>query len=1337
MPKHKKSKLKRIRFRDHKYSWSVALIVVVLVAGIGVYYLLSGHAAVSPSYLGGTTNVNDLTAYPATFPSPSPTTIPSSNSHGGRTIMLNQGSSFDQTTINNAGPSALFIFGSGTWNGSRTTVNPLANDMFYGQGSGKTVLNSYVFDDNGSDPNVTIANLKITGFWSDPSNVQSSHNQVAAIESNGGGHGGPSTTGWQILNNDVSGGNSGIVAGDNSLVQNNYVHNNAQNGLGGGGSNSIIRYNAAVDNAGSTSVVSGKTVGAYDSGNKSGFDHADQYYGNYLADSGKGGWPGSGEWCDVYCTNNNYHDNVVVRNAFNGFMMEIAYQVNDPGEGLPIVKCGTPASIGAYPGDFHPEATLPGSTMYGSACGDVVDHNLVGGNGYGQGDWQGDGILISSSQGQFVTNNYVWDSNGTQNSGTDIQVYCQNRVQYRTTCSGNTVTGNHVTKAIGVGGANNTADTISNNVVTAVSALQVPKLCAGPQPEGVNLASGQCGAVLPNPPANVPSISSVTPASGLETAATPITITGTNFSAGASVTINGVAATNVTVVSSTKITATAPTSATAGAASIVVTAGGQSSSSSNGYTYVAPPQTAPTLPTITPSQGSTHGGTVITITGTNFAASTANAPTTVKLGTTLAANVKVLNATTITAVTPDATAAGTTSVTVTTAGQTATDSNAFTYVTPPTPPGPYCPTATNCQAPVLSLKTTTPTKLEAENYDEGGEGSAYHDLDTTNSGGSTYRGTDSVDVKNTPSASNTHDVGFFQQGEWLDYTISVPTAGTYAFSATDANPNDGAQIAVSLGSAAPLATVTVPNNGIASSASNAYTTFTNTAPADITLPAGTTTIRLTAAATAYIGDVDSFSLTYVPPTIALSPPTTLTTTTITNGVDLAWAAPSTTTGLVSYNIYRATTTSTTAATSFPDTPLATVPSGTTSYTDTTTSPSTHYSYEVTAVDTNNNETAPTNVATITTPTPPAQCTTTSKPTTPANFVTLATPTTTTIGLSWSPSTASTGCSLKNYRIYAASDTSLTSPLATVTGSPDGTTPPPTTTTLTSLTPNTRYALKVVAYDTANHASTPSTTLTTQTQALPVIPPNPPTTVTAVVTNTGQVSLNWIAATTSGASITGYQVYRNGSPLGSPQPATTATYTDTAVAASTTYTYQLATVDAAGLLSTKAATTPATVTTPAASTTTIPTDPTTLTAPVKSPNHIQLKWNASTTQRGQVGYHVYVDNVLYPHDTTTTSLTEACLAPGVTYTFSVQAYNTTAVTSHSSHEATLVLQTPASTPGALSGDIDCSGTVNGLDLFQVETNWGKSGILPENGEVDGTAPVNGKDLLPVEVNWGKS
>jgi hypothetical protein len=170
-----------------------------------------------------------------------------------------------------------------------------------------------------------------------------------------------------------------------------------------------------------------------------------------------------------------------------------------------------------------------------------------------------------------------------------------------------------------------------------------------------------------------PTVTAVSPTTGATLGGTAVTISGLNFAAGAAVTIGGVAATSATVVSSTTITAVAGAHA-AGAADVVVTQGDQSSTLAAAFTYVTLPP--PTVSSISPSAGTSAGGTTVTIAGTNFAAGAA-----VTIGGVAATSVTVVSSTSLTAVT-GAHATGAADVVVTVGGQTGTLAKAFTYVTP-------------------------------------------------------------------------------------------------------------------------------------------------------------------------------------------------------------------------------------------------------------------------------------------------------------------------------------------------------------------------------------------------------------------------------------------------------------------------------------------------------------------------------------------------------------------------------------------------------------------------------------------------------------------------------
>ena len=130
-----------------------------------------------------------------------------------------------------------------------------------------------------------------------------------------------------------------------------------------------------------------------------------------------------------------------------------------------------------------------------------------------------------------------------------------------------------------------------------------------------------------------PTVSSVSPNNGPTAGGTGVTITGTNFAAGATVTFGGTAATNVVVVSSTSITATTPAHA-AGAVTVTVTVNGQSGSLSNGFTYNAPvaigfaqvaaatPQSPTAMVTVTYPGAQTAGDLNVVVVGWNDTTST-------------------------------------------------------------------------------------------------------------------------------------------------------------------------------------------------------------------------------------------------------------------------------------------------------------------------------------------------------------------------------------------------------------------------------------------------------------------------------------------------------------------------------------------------------------------------------------------------------------------------------------------------------------------------------------------------------------------------------------------
>jgi hypothetical protein len=86
---------------------------------------------------------------------------------------------------------------------------------------------------------------------------------------------------------------------------------------------------------------------------------------------------------------------------------------------------------------------------------------------------------------------------------------------------------------------------------------------------------------------------------------------------------------------------------------------------------------------------------------------------------------------------------------------------------------------TGCgQAPFHGVPFVLPTLIEAEDFDIGGQGVAYHDTDPGNNGNQ-YRTAEDVDIEMCADVGGGYNVGWMPAGEWLEYTIDVPISGVY------------------------------------------------------------------------------------------------------------------------------------------------------------------------------------------------------------------------------------------------------------------------------------------------------------------------------------------------------------------------------------------------------------------------------------------------------------------------------------------------------------------------------------------------------------------------------
>ena len=113
----------------------------------------------------------------------------------------------------------------------------------------------------------------------------------------------------------------------------------------------------------------------------------------------------------------------------------------------------------------------------------------------------------------------------------------------------------------------------------------------------VTLACSACGGSGTGPSSTAPRVNSISPSSGTTLGGTSVTISGANFATGASVSIGGAAATDVTLVSSSTLTAKTPQHAAA-EADVVVTVAGRNGALARAFTFVAPPMVTNQPPSI-------------------------------------------------------------------------------------------------------------------------------------------------------------------------------------------------------------------------------------------------------------------------------------------------------------------------------------------------------------------------------------------------------------------------------------------------------------------------------------------------------------------------------------------------------------------------------------------------------------------------------------------------------------------------------------------------------------------------------------------------------------------
>lgn len=151
-------------------------------------------------------------------------------------------------------------------------------------------------------------------------------------------------------------------------------------------------------------------------------------------------------------------------------------------------------------------------------------------------------------------------------------------------------------------------------------------------------------------------------------------------------------------------------------------------------------------------------------------------------------------------------------------------------------------TAYNPRSTYGSQPISLPGTLQAEHFDNGGDGVTYHDNDSNNQGDANFRTGDGVDVV---KGNGGMAIGYTNADEWMEYTVDIAKTGYYYYNAVASSGTTGSGFKLSLNTDEGLVDIT-PNISVPQTANNDWGTYrTLTGKTLIPLEQGRYKIRLT------------------------------------------------------------------------------------------------------------------------------------------------------------------------------------------------------------------------------------------------------------------------------------------------------------------------------------------------------------------------------------------------------------------------------------------------------------------------------------------------------------
>jgi hypothetical protein len=279
-------------------------------------------------------------------------------------------------------------------------------------------------------------------------------------------------------------------------------------------------------------------------------------------------------------------------------------------------------------------------------------------------------------------------------------------------------------------------------------------------------------------------------------------------------------------------------------------------------------------------------------------------------------------------------------------------------------------------------------------------------------------------------------------------------------------------------------------------------------------------------------------------------------------------------------------------------------------------------------------------------------------------------------------------------------------------------------TLTGLLGNTLYNYRVKSKDASGNTGTSANQTFTTTAGADATAPSVPTGLVATATVAGQISLSWLASTdtpTNGQSasgVAGYRIYRNGSVVGT---ASTLSFVDTNLSASTAYTYAIASYDVAGNQSVVSSSVSAT-------TLALAKQSVTFSVTGLQGRSVPASYPLTVKVLDTTGSTVYSTQTLLPNGSNLYTITFGANDPqSVTLRIKSPLYlsrRSTAV------NTTVPGQTISFAP-LLVGDFNGDDIINSLDFSLMNNNWNTNNA---NFDINLDRVVNSLDFAFMSNNW---